>query len=121
MESLVINSTVQTPQIILNGETGVFSITGKSYPENVNDFYLPVFEYIEIYKSKPAGKTILDFEWLYYNTATAKIIIKIILALKNVSKDFEVRWYCKKDFDIIMEKGLEIKEVLNVNLKIISI
>ncbi len=119
MESLIINGNVHTPQISFNGENGIFSISGKSYPEDVSEFYRPVFEYIELYKSSPAKKTLLEFEWLYYNTASAKIIIKIILALKDVSKDFEVSWYCKKDYDIIIEKGLEIREILKINLNVI--
>jgi hypothetical protein len=121
MEKFIKEATDETPTIILDGDKGFFSFTGKSYPENVTDFYKPVFEYIEIYKQNPQTKTTIEFSWLYYNTSTSKNIIKIIMSLKDVSPEFEVRWICKKNFDLIIEKGEEIRDVLNINMKIITI
>jgi len=121
MEPLTIIETNETPEIYFNGDSGLFSISGKSYPENVYDFYQEAFNYIDIYKSKPQKKTVIEFKWLYYNTATSKIIVKIILALKDVSKEFEVNWYCKKEVDLLIEKGNEIKDVLGINLKVVYI
>ncbi len=120
MEKLIIEATNQTPEVIFDGENGAFFIAGKSYPENVNEFYKDIYDYIELYKQKPCHKTTIDFKWLYYNTATTKNIIKIILLLKDCSPEFEINWICKKHFDLIIEKGEEIKEVLNVNLNIIQ-
>lgn len=119
MEQLNIGATIETPEIFFDADKGVFSITGKSYPENVNDFYKKIFDYIELYKENPMKKTTLDFNWLYYNTATSKVIVKIILGLKDVSKKFEVNWLCKKNFELMIEKGEELKEVLGVDLNIV--
>jgi hypothetical protein len=121
MEPLTINETNETPEINFDGESGLFSISGKSYPENVYEFYQVAFDYIDIYKSKPQEKTVVEFKWLYYNTATSKIIVKIILALKDVSKEFEVKWYCKKEVDLLVGKGNEIKDVLGINLTMVYI
>ena len=118
MENLIIEKTNETPQVIFNGDKGFFSIAGKSYPENVTDFYQPLLDYIESYKLNPQEKTTLEFRWLYYNTSTSKMIVKIIMLLKDANKDFEIKWICKKDFDVIIEKGKELKEVLEVNLSI---
>jgi len=119
VDPLEIKATKETPQINFDGANGVFSISGKSYPENVSNFYKPVFDYIELYRLSPKPRTTIEFRWLYYNTSTAKNIIKIIMLLKDLSKDFEIKWYCKMDFDLIIEKGKEIREVLGVNLNII--
>lgn len=118
MEKLNIEAGKETPHIHFDGENGYFSISGKSYPENVYDFYEPVFEYIELYQQNISPKTILEFNWLYYNTATSKVIMKIIMRLKEISADFQINWYYKKDFDLIMEKGEEIKDILDVNMVI---
>ena len=116
MKKLIIEAGKETPQIHLDGSSGYFAISGKSYPENVNDFYRPVFEYIEQYQQNIQPRTILEFNWLYYNTATSKVIMKIIMRLKEISHDFQVNLYYKKDFDLIMEKGEEIKDILDVNM-----
>lgn len=118
MEPLIIQESSEGPAINLNGDTGVFSFTGKSYPENVNDFYKPVFEYFEQYKKAPKDKTTLEFNWLYFNTATSKVIIKLIMSLKE-QKQFEVVWKCKKTDELMIEKGEEMKEVLGVNFQIV--
>lgn len=119
MEPLIINKTQETPLINLNGDEGIFSISGISYPENVVAFYKPVFDYIELYKLMPREKTILEFNWMYYNTGTSKAIVRMIFALKDVCKEFEVKWYCQDDLDIMIEKGIELKEMLNINLNVV--
>ena len=116
MKKLIIEEGKETPKIHMDGDNGHFSISGKSYPENVYDFYEPVFEYIEQYQQNSSPKTTLEFNWLYYNTATSKVIMKIIMRLKEISPDFQINWYYKKDFDLIMEKGEEIKDILDVKM-----
>jgi len=121
METLIIEATSSTPAVDINGTTGVFSISGKSYPENVNDFYDSIFDYIDKYKKNPCSKTVLEMNWIYYNTATSKIIVKLIQVLKAIKTDFEVNWYCKNDYELMIDKAEEIKEVLDVKLNIIYI
>ena len=121
MAKLIIQATKETPTVELDGQKGLFSISGKCYPENVTYFFKPILDYIEIYKEKPNENTTLVFNWLYYNTATTKNIIKIIMRLKDLSKNFQIDWICKKEFDLIIEKGKELKEILNVNMNIIEI
>ncbi len=120
MEPLIIEETKETPKIKFDGEKGIFSISGKSYPENVHSFYKPVFDYINLYKLNPADKTTVEFEWIYYNSSTSKIIVKIIVFLQEASKDFEVRWICEDDSDVMIDKGLEIKRIFDVNLNIVT-
>ena len=118
MKKLTIEAGKETPNIYSDGANGYFSISGKSYPENVNDFYKPFFEYIEQYRQNPASRTTLEFNWLYYNTATSKIIMQMIMQLKEISHDLQINWYYKKDFELIKEKGEEIKDILDVSMTV---
>lgn len=119
MKPLIINAENETPEINFDGDKGVFSLTGKSYPENVDIFYKPLLEYIEEYQLNPKEKTIIEFNWLYYNTATSKIIVKIVMLMKKLSGEFEVKWICQKERELLIEKGLELKEILDVNFNIV--
>lgn len=124
MEPLIIEQTNETPNVTLNALEGKFSFSGKSYPENVNIFYNDIINYIKTYADSPKDKTTLEFSWLYYNTATSKIIVKIILELKTVlnkDKQFEIKWFCKSDDDLMIEKGEELKELLDVNFYIVHV
>ncbi|MDX2172220.1 MAG: DUF1987 domain-containing protein [Bacteroidota bacterium] len=122
MEPLIILPTNETPAVSLNVTEGTFSFSGKSYPENVNDFYANILAYIQNYVQNPFECTILEFNWSYYNTATSKIMIKIIKELKVVSnngKVFKIKWDCKANDDLMIEKGEELKEILDVDFSII--
>lgn len=124
MESLLIAQTNETPAVTLNAAEGKFAFVGKSYPENVNEFYTVVLEYLRSYAMDPKEKTLLEFNWLYYNTATAKIIVKIIMELKKVrtkGKSFEIKWFCKPNDELILEKGEELKGLLDIDFSIIHI
>jgi hypothetical protein len=124
MEPLILKEHGEFPAIDFNGSTGVFLLSGKSYPENVNEFYKPVFDYLEQYKKAPQEKTTMVFNWLYYNTATSKIIIKLIMALKELkvlNKKVEILWRCKKSDELMIEKGEEIKEILDIDFNIIYV
>jgi hypothetical protein len=120
MKPLIIDATAETPTINFNGNEGIFAIVGKSYPENANDFYKPILEYIELYKTNPKENTLVEFDWFYYNTATSKIIIKILVLFKNTFTNLSVKWLCKNDNELMTEKGEEIKEVLEINLEILN-
>ncbi|HYG49869.1 MAG TPA: DUF1987 domain-containing protein [Flavobacteriales bacterium] len=124
MEPLFIAQTNETPEVALNAADGKFTFVGKSYPENVNEFYTNVLEYLRSYALNPKEKTSLEFNWLYYNTATAKMIVKIIMELKGVKskgKSFEIKWFCKSNDDLIQEKGEELKSLLDVDFSIIHV
>ncbi|MGP8217098.1 MAG: DUF1987 domain-containing protein [Bacteroidia bacterium] len=122
MEPLIIKGAGENPEVDFDGNSGLFKISGKSYPENVNEFYKPLLDYFELYKKEPKEKTILEFSWIYFNTATSKIIIKLILslkALKDINKYVEIRWYCKRGDELMIEKGEEMRDVLDMNFEII--
>jgi hypothetical protein len=124
MDPLIIPATSECPAINFNAETGLFSISGKSYPENANEVYKPVFDFLELYKKDPREKTILEFNWTYFNTSTFKIIIKLIRSLKEVKapgKVAEVNWRCKKSDELMIELGEEIKEVMETDFNIIYV
>jgi hypothetical protein len=121
MQTLVIPQTNETPEIVLNGAKGIFSFAGKSFPENVNDFYNETIHYLEAYVLQPKDKTTLEFSWLYFNTATSKMIVKIIMLLKTVNKSgksLDIKWYCSPDDDLIIEKGNEFAELLGADFSI---
>ena len=61
MEPLVIEAANETPFVSLNANEGVFKFEGKSYPENVHEFYGSTFAYLEKYLQDPKERTSLEF------------------------------------------------------------
>ncbi|MFI5203701.1 MAG: DUF1987 domain-containing protein [Flavobacteriales bacterium] len=124
MEPLLIAQTNETPGVTLSAADGKFTFVGKSYPENVNEFYTDVLNYLKMYVTNPKEKTSLEFNWLYYNTATSKMVVKIIMELKEVKtqgKILEIKWFCKANDELMLEKGEELKSLLDVDFSIIHV
>lgn len=120
MTNIKIEATTQSPAIEFDFEKALISISGKSYPENVNHVYSQLLEAINDYVKHPKEVTTVNFDWLYYNTATSKIMIKILLALKSADTQLNVNWYIKKGFKMMVEKAELIGEVMDIKVNIIK-
>ena len=80
MEKLIIESTVNSPLIVLDPEEKKFEFSGESRPENVRNFYLPVLEWLEAFTTNQSGlkeperasglHCLFNFE--YFNSTSAK-------------------------------------------------
>ena len=118
MDNIIIEATNETPEIRFDIEKGEVSLTGKSYPENVHETYKELLDAIEVYCTSPKKDTTVNYKWLYYNTATSKIIVKILLALKKADTNLHVNWFCKNDFTMMIEKAEVFKDILNIEINI---
>ena len=78
MDKLNITESEDTPQIILDAESGKLEISKKSFPEDAIAFYAPVFEWLRKYAQHPNAATTFSFKMEYFNTASSKQIYKIL-------------------------------------------
>lgn len=120
MTNIKINETTQSPEMLFDFEKAEISFSGKSYPENVNDTYKEILDAINLYRENPKKETTVNFNWLYYNTATSKIIIRMLLDLKATKTKLNVNWFVKKDFVMMIEKAELISEVMDIEVNVIS-
>lgn len=119
MDDLQIKETQKTPRIIFR-KTGEFRISGNSFLENAEEFYEPIIQWLENYTLSPAEKTIMHFEFNYYNTTSQLWIYRILenLAdLKKIGKDVEINWYYEEEE--IQEAGIDLANLLNLEVNFI--
>jgi len=124
METLVINGTLTTPEINFNAETGELLIKGISRPEDVLSFYKPVFDWINEYVKNPCESTTLNFRLKYHNSASAKIVCRIINLfdpLYKSGKKIVVKWYYAKTDEDILEAGEDYKSLTEVPFELAEI
>lgn len=119
MDKILIEQSAQTPRISFDPALGEISLVGKSYSENVLESFKELLDALDEYASVPQKKTTINFKWLYYNTATSKIIIKILIKLKATETELIVNWYCKNDFTMMIEKANLIEEVMAIKINVI--
>lgn len=117
MDTLKIEATNDTPEIILDAEKSIFKISGKSYPEDTKDFYSPVLKWIEEYVRECKTETSISFELTYFNSSSYKPILDLLNKLKEVRSNncrFNVQWHYKEGDLDMKEAGEEFSELVDV-------
>ena len=82
MENIQIEATERSPEVDFNFESRTFALRGESYPEDVTQFYGPIIGQFEEYlASTEGGEIVFDFELIYFNSSTAKILMGLFEVL----------------------------------------
>ena len=84
MKVLDIKATNDTPKVLFDPQNDFFEISGRSLPEDVVMFYQPVLDWLEEYIEDPIEYTEFVFKYVYFNTATSKLIQDILFKLEQL-------------------------------------
>jgi len=117
METLRIEATDDSPQVLLDQEDNQFEISGKSLPEDVVDFYQPVMDWMTSYREKPNARTEFNLKMIYFNTASSKQIMDILMILEEMVEEGHevvIRWHSKQSDEDMQEAGKEYEEMLEI-------
>jgi hypothetical protein len=115
-DKLDIAATSRTPAVVFDFIENRLKIAGESYPEDVTEFYGPVFTALDNYLGQlGAGSCRFDFELIYLNSSSAKAVMMLMDKLEAAAKNgasVDVYWYYDKEDDTMQELGEEFGEDL---------
>jgi hypothetical protein len=116
MEVINLEGTEDTPKIILDKKNGMFEISGRSLPEDSAEFYQPILEWLENYKTQINPTTKFQFKLEYFNTASSKLILDILSKLEEMkdSTKMTVQWFYHEDDEDMQEAGEEFSELVEI-------
>ncbi len=118
MEVFHIAESDYEPGILFDPNNGLLKIWGKATPEDAFAFYKPAIEWLEKYLQTKPTRIKLQFRLSYYNTATSKIIIKILQMLEAYKKqsnaEIMVVWLYQPDDEEIMIAGEDFSEIVDL-------
>jgi len=112
MENLTIAETKYTPEISMD-QSGVITITGKSYPENTFEFYQPVLDWLTLFfKEKPSDSLTVNLELLYFNSSSSKLFFDFfdILSDNNDDCTIVIHWIYDEENESAEEAGEDFVE-----------
>lgn len=124
MEPLIIAKTDDTPDVHLDASSGKFVFSGKSLPEDVSTFYAPIFDWLDDYASNTNEESVFEFKMTYFNTASSKVILDILMKLEEMveaGKDIKVKWYFEEEDEDMEEAGEEYSEIVEVPFEFIEL
>ena len=108
MKELVIDKTFATPMVDFNPKSGELKIEGRSIPENPDDLYFKILDWIHEYFKKPLELTKIIAKLEYVNSGSSKFLLEIFRVLKRYhdeGKECVVEWYYEEEDESIMELG----------------
>ncbi len=116
MQNLQIPATARTPAVSFDFAGDHLKLVGESYPEDVTEFYRPVLSALDAYLAELGGGNCrFDFELIYLNSSSAKIIMTVMDKLEAAASNgaaIHIFWYYDGDDDIMQELGKEFGEDL---------
>lgn len=124
MEKLIIAETKDTPEILFDPKTNLFSISGVCHPENVTKFYEPIIDWLDNYKvelknSKSSKPIQLSIFFKYINSASYKYLLtflQIIEGFVSLGLPVSVIWYYEPEDVDMKDAGTELFEFSGVKL-----
>lgn len=117
METISIEATDETPAVTLNAESNTFDFSGKSLPEDVSTFYNPILDWFDAYSLNPNDETKVDFKLTYFNTASSKCILDILMKLEEISEagnSVTINWHYQEDDEDMEEAGEEYADIVDI-------
>jgi len=117
MQNLVIPAAARTPAIHFDFSSNRLKVSGESYPEDVTEFYKPVFSALDAYLATlGSGSCRFDFELIYINSSSAKAIMmlmdKLDAAAAANGASVDIYWFYDVEDDTMQELGEEFGEDL---------
>lgn len=127
MESLYIEPTEFTPLIDYNPIEHTMEISGFSRPEDVRRFYQIFFNWIENNEAeiqatiKKNTELKLKFELIYFNSASSKCLLDMVILLKKVySGKLNVIWYYEEGDEDLLDAGEEFSDAVEIPFNFIE-
>jgi hypothetical protein len=123
MEAIKIKGTEDTPTVILDAAENYFEISGRSLPEDVTSFYGPIIAWLSEYNKNPNPKTVFNFKLEYFNTASSKLILDVLMKLEELATaghDVLVKWHYPEDDEDMQEAGNEYADIVEVPFELVS-
>ena len=121
-DSFKIIPTKRTPWIIL--DPGKVFIMGRSIPENPNDFYRPIQEWISKYVQNYTEKSKIELGFEYINTSSIKwifTILKELSEMKDIVQNASVTWYYEHGDEDMCELGFILRSLVECPFVVVEV
>ena len=128
MNFLRIESTKFTPGIVLDPNRNVVEIFGFSLPENAFEFYQPIINWLQLFKSelevkKEFKELSVIFKLVYYNSSSLKQLVDIFGIFRDIHAigvPLNISWQYDCEDPAMAENGKELGDITKVPVNIIA-
>jgi hypothetical protein len=123
MNVLTIEREPNTLKVVLDKENKIFLFEGRSLPENTVKFFEPVVQWLDSYKQSPADETIVNMNFVYFNTSSAKLLLNVLRQFDDLHKagnQVKINWHYMVEDTDILEAGEEYSTMVGIPFEFIE-
>ena len=125
LNDLHIVPTEDTPEVLFDSVHSIFRMSGRSLPENAYNFYKPLLEWIKRYvDGNPNTVTKFEFELDYFNSSSGRFMFEMLTLIEENAHSielYEILWKAHADDELMIEKGEELRSLLNLRFNLITL
>lgn len=117
METLLINSSPQTPYVHFDKDSGIMQIKGRSIPDQPDEFWGPILSWFDSYLLDPSVETTVIIDLEYFNITSSKRILFLLYKLNELSEngfDVKVEWLYRDSDEDMYEVGQDYAYMVKV-------
>ena len=120
MENLDIQPTSSTPKVDFNAGSGKLLFSGRSIPEDPEEFYDRILSWLEKYFKATNQETELEFRLEYTNSGSSKYILKMLKDISDYTggENIKVIWGYETDDESIEELGELYQSSVNLPIEL---
>ena len=113
-----IEKTATSPEVSL--EPGYLKFSGKSMMENAIDFYGDIHNWVNNYLASHPQEIVVEFDFVYFNSTSAKQILKLLMNLDESDLKTDIIWQYPKGHDILKLRGVELESMLDCEFRYVE-
>jgi len=120
MKNIYQEGSLKTPEINFDYSKGVIELKGRSTPENTEDVYKPLIDWVKDYVQTPQNKTIVNIQFEYFNSSSSKYLTRFlehIRDLKNNNMEYVINWFYEDEE--LKESGQDFADILDLEFNYI--
>jgi hypothetical protein len=123
IQQLEIEPTYRSPEVIFDPKQGDFKISGNSILVNVEEFYGPLFKWMDEFIENPTTNHVkFVFDIAYTNVASTKRFLLFLYKLKSLIDkgiQVEVDWLYAVEDQFVLEIGNDLSQMLNLPFNLV--
>ena len=124
MKDLLVKKTYHTPQVNFCVKTGIFSIEGRSIPENPVVFYEPLIKWLQEYFKAPHELTQINIKLDYINSGSSKALLTMLKVVKpffDKGIHCHINWHFEEDDESIRDLGKHFQAALHMPFNLVEL
>jgi len=120
MKDLIIEENKLRPKVTFNASNGILNIEGRSLLEYAEELFDPMNKWLEAYILEPHKETNLNIALEYFNSSTAKALIRFLAIIKKVEDKSNLTINFYYDDESVLEYGKDFSEIIDLNFNFIQ-